>query len=149
MAARNRFPIVVAGVLVAAFAVVLLAMLAFDGGGGSSGGAKVTTVDGIESSTGDAGAPPQRDLDGRLRCAAEIGVLRAEGQLTNHATTPADYTLRVRWEDGAATLGEGVTTVAAVPPGRQVAFEASTPGSGVSSMSCRVVRVDRTPAASG
>lgn len=144
--ASRRFGLTVLVATLAAFGLVL-ALLAWRGEDAPSV-LPPSVIDGISSSTTDDDAPPQRDLAGMLSCGAEIGVLRAEGAITNHSTTTADYTVQVIWSDGGVELGRGTTQLQAVRPGRTLMFVASTPGSGNSAMSCRVTRVDRTAAGS-
>ena len=141
--ASRRFGLTVLVATLAAFALVL-AVLAWRDGGGRA--AKVTTIDGVESATSDTDTPPQRDLAGPLSCGAEVGVLRSQGSVTNHAAVSADYTVAVEWTDGSVVLGRGTTQVQAVRAGQTRMFEVSSPGAGNASMSCRVTRVDRVDA---
>jgi hypothetical protein len=141
--ASRRFGLTVLVATLAAFALVL-AVLAWRDDGGRT--ATSSTIDGVESTTNDTDAPPQRDLTGSLSCGAEVGVLRAQGSVTNHAAASADYTVAVEWVDGSAVLGRGTTQVQAVRAGQTRMFEVSSPGGGIASMSCRVTRIDRVDA---
>jgi hypothetical protein len=138
--ASTRFGLTVLVATLVAFGLVL-ALLAWRTD--DSPGTSSSTIDGIESTTADADAPPQRDLVGSLACGAELGVLRANGSVTNHSTGPADYTIAVQWTDGGAVLGRGTTQLQRVGIGQSRSFDLTSPGTGISSMSCRITRVDR------
>jgi hypothetical protein len=110
-------------------------------------GGRTTVVDGIESGTGDAANPPQRDLGAGVTCLADSSALKATGEVTNDTDVAVDYHLIAMWLRDGRTIAEATAIVESVPPDATVPWEVSAVGDATSGITtCRVVRIDRTPA---
>ena len=129
--------------------VVVLAFVACSGSDDDSDGstASLSFVDGIATATPDPVHPPQKDIENPLPCRVEIDALRAGGKITNSSGAPADYKIIVVWEQDGATLATNTALIDNVAPGLTSSFEVSAAGQGALRTTCRVQRVDRTPAA--
>jgi hypothetical protein len=146
---RNDKRLALGGLLLGLFAIVLgAAVAATDDGSGSKGTSneKLTFVDGIATGTPDAAHPPQKDIENPLPCRVEIGALRAGGKISNSSSSPANYVIIVVWEEDGTRLASNTAVIDNVAPGLTSTFEVSAAGDGSLRTTCRVERVDRTPA---
>jgi hypothetical protein len=108
---------------------------------------EITVVDGIESGTGDATDPPQRDLGPEITCGSDGNALRASGEVTNDTDGPVDYQLIAMWARDGRTIAEATALIDGVPPHTTAPWEVTAVGDATEGeTTCRVVRIDRTPA---
>ena len=142
-----------------AFTVIVVVSLTLVGviGGESSADerreilAEIAEETGIATSSQDIDEPPQRDVRLGLCETDEQGTMVTSGMLTNPEDVPVDYVLTVTFHEGSESartdeMARREIVVAEVPAGETVDWAASSQTQAPIEFSCRVVRVERTPA---